>query len=450
MAKKNKMLIPIIIVLLVTVIAMVLMIFGKDNYKDVIDKNVYVNGVAVGTMTKAQAKDVLGKKFNEQFKDKKIHMTYEGKSFSISFKSLKAHYDIDTAVEEAFNYNKNGGLISNILRNMGINSSNHNINLKFVADTSIVGKTVKKISRKIDYEPIDAKISFVDNVFKVTNDVNGLKVDTNELSKLIKTEVVPYGEDNVIKIPVTVVEAKVKADMLAKINTQISTFTTSFRTSDAARSGNIKIAAEAVDGAVVLPGEIFSMNKEVGPRVASKGYQEAHVIINGTLTTGLAGGICQATTTIYNAALLANLQIISRRGHGLRVGYVKPGLDATISGDYIDMKFKNTNQYPLYIHTIVKNGTIRAVIYGANEHPGQTVKLESHVLEKINPQSPEYIYDSTLRKGEKIIDSKAVMGMKSISYRKVFQDGKLVKTELLSKDKYKAAREVIRVGTKIN
>jgi vancomycin resistance protein YoaR len=450
LTRKNKMLIPIIIVLLVTVITMVLMILGKDNYKDVINKNVYVNGVAVGNMTKEQATGVLNEKFNKQFDDKKIQMTYENKSYSISFKALKAHYDVNNAVEEAFNYDKNSGIISNLLKNIGLKSSNQNISLRFLADTSIVDKEVKKISKKIDYKPKDAKISLVDKVFNITNDVNGLKVDSSELTKLIKAAVDPNSSDDAIEIPVTQVEAKVKADMLSKIDTPISSFTTSFRTSDAARSGNIRIAATAVDGAVILPGEIFSMNKEVGPRVASKGYQEAHVIINGTLTTGLAGGICQATTTLYNAALLANFEIVSRRGHGLHVGYVKPGLDATISGDYIDMKFRNTNKYPIYIHTIVRNGTVTATIYGSNEHPGQTVELESHVLEKLDPPAPEYVFDPTLKKGEKIVDVKSSEGMKSEAYRKVFQNGVLIKTELLSKDKYKAGRAKIRIGTRQN
>lgn len=450
MAKKKKtnVLLPIAIVLFITAVTMVLMMFGRNNYSNVINKGVSVNNVDIGGMTRDAATTLLNKRFNSQFNDKKIKMKYEDRSFSIDFKNLKAHFDVNTAVADAYNYAKNDGMLENILKNIGIHKSKYSVQLKFLADTSIVDRVVKKIARKIDYKPTDGTIKLVGSSFVITNDSTGRKVNQDKLTAMIKTSVKPDKNDHVIEIPVAIVEAHIKADMLSRVNTVISTFTTHFRTSDAARSGNIKIAATAVDGALVMPGEIFSMNKAVGPRIAAKGYQEAHVIINGELTTGMAGGICQATTTIYNAALLANFDIVERRGHGLRVAYVKPGLDATISGDYIDMKFKNTNKYPVYVHTIIGNGAVTAEIYGANEHPGQTVQLDSTVLEKIDPPKPEYIYDPTLKAGGHVVDAKPIEGMKSISYRKVFENGKLVKTEVLSKDKYRAARAKIRVGTK--
>lgn len=443
------MLIPIAAILFITVIAMVLMIFGKNEYTNVIEKGVSVNSTNVGGMSRSAAKEFLNKKYNEQFKNKKISMAYQNDKYSIDFKSLKAHYDIDTAVNEAFKYDKESNVFSNILTNIGIKKSNYNVDLKFMADTSIVDRVIKKVARKIDYDPVDASISYKNNMFSITKEESGLAVNKKELEKLIKESVNPDGDEREIQIPVEEVTAKIKAEDLSKIDTEIATFTTSFRTSDAARSGNIRIAATAVDGTVIMPGEIFSMNKEVGPRVASKGYKEAHVIINGVLTTGMAGGICQATTTIYNAALLANFPIISRRGHALRVAYVKPGMDATISGDYIDMRFKNTNKYPIFIHTIVGGGKITAKIYGANEHPGQYVVIDSHVLQTMDPPKPEYVFDPTLPKGEKVVDNKSSEGMKSETYRRVYQDGKLIKNELLSKDKYKAGRAKIRVGTKV-
>lgn len=446
--KKTNVLLPIAVVLFITAVAMVLMIFGRNSYTNIINKGVSINNIDVSNMTTATAKSVINQQFNSQFKNKKIKMIYENKTFSIDYKSLKAHYDVNSAVEQAFKYAKNDGILENILKNTGIHKSRYSVELKFLADTSIVDHAVKRIARKIDYKPVDSTMKLVGTTFNITNDVTGRRVDQEKLISMIKASVTPNKDDEVINIPVEVVDAHIKMDMLSKVNTVISSFTTHFNTGDASRSSNIRIAATAVDGSVVMPGEIFSMNKAVGPRIAAKGYQEAHVIINGQLTTGLAGGICQATTTVYNAALLANFDIVERRGHGLRVGYVKPGLDATISGDYIDLKFKNTNKYPIYIHTIIKNGTVTADIYGANEHPGLTVQLDSTVLEKIDPPKPEYVYDPTLKEGSHVVDSKSIEGMKSISYRKVFLSGKLIKTEVLSKDKYKAARAIIRVGTK--
>lgn len=454
MAKKRKkqntikMVFPILIVLLITAVTMGLMLNNEYGNRDKINKNVYVNGVAVGGMTKNEAKSILEEKYNGKFKDKVIKMSHKDLMFSIEFKELKAHYDVNSAVKKAYDYGKNENILSRALKNIGINSANHNIDLEFVADTSIVDVVVKKIAKKINVMPIDAKISLVNNAFITIPEKKGTEVDRKKLVELIKGAVKPDENDIVIEIPLLSVEARVKKEMLSKINTEISSYTTSFRTSDAARSGNIRIASEAIDGVVVLPGENFSMNKEVGPRVASKGYKEAHVIINGELAIGLAGGICQATTTTYNAALLANFEIVQRRGHAIKVGYVKAGRDATISGDYIDFKFKNTNKYPIYIHTIVKKGTVTVKIYGADEHPGQTVEITSQVLGKILPQSPIYINDSTMNIGTEKYETTAKNGLRSIAYRKVYQSGKLVKDELLSKDKYGATRAKILIGTK--
>lgn len=455
MAKKRKdkktikIVLPILVVLLVTAMTMGLMLNSGYNNKDKINKGVYINGVAVGGMTKDQAKGILEEKYNGKFKDKVIKMSHEDLLFSIKFQELKAHYDVDSAVNKAYRYGKDGNLISRVLKNLGTNLTNYDINLEFLADTSIVDKVVEKIAKKINVMPKDAKISRSNNKFIIIPEKKGIEVDKKRLVELVKVAVKPDISETVIEIPLLSVEARIKKEVLSKIDTQISAYTTYFSTSDAARSGNIRIAAKAIDGAVILPGEIFSMNKEVGPRVATKGYKEAHVIVNGELVAGLAGGICQATSTVYNAALLANFQIVQRRGHGLKVGYVKAGRDATISGDYFDFKFKNTNKVPIFIDTIVRNGAVTVKIYGANEHPGQRVEIISQVLERIPPPEPLYVNDPTLKIGIEKIETNPIQGIRSIAYRKVYQSGKLIKNEVLSKDKYQAVRAKILIGTKL-
>ncbi|WDC84585.1 VanW family protein [Caloramator sp. mosi_1] len=131
-----------------------------------------------------------------------------------------------------------------------------------------------------------------------------------------------------------------------------------------------------------MPGDVFSMLKVLGPRNASQGYKEAPVIINGKLEPGLAGGICQVSTTMYNAALLGNFEIVKRKAHGLAVAYVAPGRDATIAGDSIDFQFKNNYNNPIYIEAVVETSTITVNIYGANEREGQYVEIVSEVYQR--------------------------------------------------------------------
>lgn len=446
MKRRLKFAIPVL--LLIAIFLSLGIIFGNTaSAYGTIFEGIYVNGIHVGGMSKEEAKKLLEDKFNNELKNKKIIIQYEDNKFFIDYKTLKAHYDVDGAVNAAYEYGKEGNIFERTIRRLSLKNKNYEIKMEFVADTSVVNKEVKMIAQKINLQPVDAKIALVGGKFNITPDKNGKKVDEKKLEDLIKAAVKPGGTEENIEVPVIVVEAKIKADMLSKIDTKISSFSTAFKLSDVNRAGNIRIAASYVNGTIVMPGEIYSMNKTLGPRVASKGYKEAPVIINGTHVPGLAGGICQVTTTVYNAALLANFEIIQRRPHQLKVGYVPAGRDATISGDAIDMKFKNTNKYPIYIHAVVVGGNVKVTIYGANEHPGQTVQIVSEVYERI-PADTEYINDPALEMGQKVVEEKPTEGMKSRTYRKVFQNGKIVKNELISKDYYKPGKGRVRVGAK--
>lgn len=410
-------------------------------------KGVYINNINVGGMTKENAQKILEEKFNKPIGDRTITLNSGNLKYPIKYADLNAHYDIDTAISKAFDYGKAGNIIARTRSRLQLKRESVNIDMGFKYDNSIIDKIIKDVNKKLYKEPKDAKISFIEGSFKVTPDEPGVKINQEELGKLIDEAVKPDSTINNITIPTETIETKIKGDMLSKINTKISSFTTAFKPSDVNRTENLRIASAQINGVLVLPGDIFSMNKALGPRVVSKGYKEAPVIINGTVVPGLAGGICQVTTTLYNAVLLSNLEIVERTQHGLAVSYVGVGRDATISGDAIDFKFRNTNKYPIYINTIMGKSTLSVNIYGANEHPGQYVQITSVVTERIKPDI-EYIYDSSLENGKKITEEKPITGIKSKTYKKVFQDGKLISEELISEDFYKPAKGKIRVGTK--
>lgn len=446
MKKGLKILIPLV-VLLALFIPLGFIMQDTASADNLIYEGVYIKGIHIGGMTKEDARKLLSEKLNTKISNKRINIKHENLTFIIDYRNLKAHYDLDSAIDKAFAYGKDGNLLSRSIKRINAKNNKYNVKLDFVADISSLNNDVKKIAGKINQEPVDAKISYNSGSFQITPEKKGFKVNEQKLSDLIKTVIRPEGADESVVIPVEEVEAKIKADMLSKINAKISGFSTAFKLSDANRTGNIKIAARALNGTIVLPGEVFSMNKTLGPRVASKGYMEAPVIINGTLTPGLAGGICQVSSTLYNSALLGNFEIVERRPHGLKVGYVDAGRDATISGDAIDFKFKNTTSYPVYIQTGVNGATISVSIYGAKEGSSRSVKIVSEVYERI-PAKPQYIDDPTLEIGKKVVEAKPIDGIKSRTYRKVFENGNLIKTELLSKDYYKPSNGKIRVGTK--
>ncbi|MDF2674446.1 MAG: hypothetical protein K0R09_2714 [Clostridiales bacterium] len=422
-------------------------IYNTSTAEKSIFNGVYVNDINLGGMSKEEAHKILEEKLNKPISNRTINLNAEDYKYTLKYEELNARYDIDTAVNKAFEYGKTGNFITKTKNRLLLKKEPGNIDLDFKFDTSIVSKVIKDVNQKVYKAPKDAKIFFDGKNFKVTPDEVGVKVNEEKLGQLIEEAVKPESTVVNITVPTEKIEAKVKGDMLSKINTKISSFTTAFKPSDINRTENIKIASKQANGALILPGDVFSMNKALGPRVVSKGYKEAPVIINGTVVPGLAGGICQVTSTIYNAALLSDLEIVERRQHGLAVSYVGVGRDATISGNFIDFKFRNTNKYPIYLYIGIGKSTLTVSLYGANEHPGQLVQITSEVLERIK-LDVEYIYDNTLGDGTKITEEKPITGIKSKTYKKVFQDGKLISNEMISEDFYKPVKGRIRVGTK--
>lgn len=418
MSKKIKILL-VVLAIAVLSIPVSIIIMDKLAPIDKIYEGVTVNGLELGNLTKEQAIEKLEKSYNNEVKNKKIDVAYKDFSYVIDYKTLDAHYDIDSATKAAMEYGKDGNPFTRVFTRFALKNKPKNIELKFLADDSHIKDDVKKIAKKIDKSPKNAKISY-NGSFKVTEGKTGLKVDQAKLEAEIKKSINPEKKEEKITVPVNVEEPKITAEALRQIDTKISEFSTTFNPSVTGRSGNIRLAASSINGTVVMPGEVFSTNEAMGPRVKSSGYEDAPVIVNGTLTPGLGGGVCQVSSTLYNAALLSDLQIVERRPHSLRVGYVDASRDAVISGDYIDLKFKNNTGYPIYVGGYTSGSNVTMIIYGSSKVPKKTVSISSSV----NSTTPS-------KDGGK-------PATKSSAYRKVYDSsGKLIREEKLSNDSYK-------------
>lgn len=449
MKKKKKIFIGITLAFIVIIFTISGTIFCRTSKasKDIY-KGIYISDIDVGGMSKEEAKGILEESFNKKLSNGKIVLKYGDNIFDIKYTDIGLHYDTESAVDEAFDYGKKGNIINRTVSRWKLEDSIHKIALNLVYDKKALEGLVGEIVLKINKQPVDAKISFDGIKFSVSADRYGEKVDEDKLKKTIAMKLETPFESSTIEITVDKVDARVTFDMLSKIKTKISSFSTRFNPKDENRTENLRIASRILDGTVVLSGEVFSMNKVLGPRDKSKGYKDAPIIVKNTLVPGLAGGICQTTTTVYNAALLSNFEILERKQHGTLVSYVGAGRDAAIYGNSIDLKFKNTNSSPIYIEAIMKKSEFIVNFYGLNEHPGQKVEITTDVYERI-PSKIEYVYDNTLEKGKRITEIIPISGLKSKTYKSVYVNGRLVSKKLLSSDYYKVINGKIRVGTKI-
>ena len=228
---------------------------------------------------------------------------------------------------------------------------------------------------------------------------------------------------------------------------KIASYSTRYNTINKNRSNNIEISAKKIDGTILMPGETFSYNQTIGRTTLEKGYKEGTAYVGGKVVPDVGGGICQVSSTLYNTALLANLEITERSNHLFETSYVAPSRDATVYWGSIDFKFKNTRSYPIKIVGTAKNGVVKIDLYGIKEKEEYEVVIESEVISYI-PNETEYKKDSTLASGKQVVEQIGFNGCKSRGYRILKKNGVVISRTLLSTDTYSPQNKVVRVGTK--
>ncbi|MGM0502582.1 MAG: VanW family protein [Bacillota bacterium] len=227
----------------------------------------------------------------------------------------------------------------------------------------------------------------------------------------------------------------------------LATHTTYFDNVDGKRATNIKIAAKKISGTVLQPGEIFSFNKTVGPRTKKNGFKEATEIVNNEFVTGVGGGVCQVSSTLYNSALFAGLEVIDRKNHSRPVNYVPLGRGAAVYYGSIDFKFKNNFSKPIMVISKVVKEQLTVTILGTD--PGINVKVITSAPQVIDPEVVEKS-DNSLTQGVKKIIQKGKVGYK-VTTRRIIKNGSaVVENELISEDIYPPIKKIIKASPENN
>lgn len=315
----------------------------------------------------------------------------------------------------------------------------------------------KKVPQRLDADKVysevkrDAKDAYIDTSVspqKYVAEIVGFDFDVNKLKEILE---LPENkeEGKTIEFKINVIEPNVKLiDITADLcKDKLAGYTTYFPAGSYARSNNLKIALSYMNGVVVMPGEIYSYNKNIGDTTASKGYQAAATFKAGTTVNEMGGGICQTVSTLYNTVLMANLEVVERHQHGLPVGYVPPSRDATVYSPVLDFKFKNNRETPIKIVTsFTYNGSLNVSIYGTKQDNDPEVILSQTTTGTI-PYTTRYEYDANMPYGSQVVVTAGVNGYTSESYITKKLNGVTISSGLLSKDKYNAQQQVIKVGT---
>ena len=333
----------------------------KENEKKIYS-NITIQNIDVGKLTEKQAIN----KLKSTYPLKDFNITYNNERWTIKPESIDLNYHIEEMVKEAFNYTRSSSKIENIKRKSKLNlKREHNIKLKATYDEIKLSKKLEVICNKINVDAVDATFRVeLSGELKTTKSKEGREVHVSRLKEDIY-DMINKKKIEDINLPVITLYPKVSTKQVKSINSVLGEFSTSFNNSTS-RGSNIHVAGQQTSDILLMPGDTFSYNKCTGARNWVNGYKSAPVIVGGKVTNGEGGGVCQVSTTIYNAALMSGLTIDEVHNHSLPSRYVQRGRDATVSYGYTDLKFSNPFTHPVYIKNIVGNGAITSKIYGCN------------------------------------------------------------------------------------
>lgn len=301
----------------------------------------------------------------------------------------------------------------------------------------------------VDYiytAPADATYVVEDGVIKITDEVLGVSVSEEEVKE--KIPALKNGETITLKIIAVSPEVTKKSLYNQLFSHTLGSHTSKYSASNKNRTANVTLAAKLIHGIVLAPGETFSYNKALGPRTVQRGFKEAPVYSNGESVTGIGGGICQVSSTLYSAVLYADLEVVERKNHSMTVDYMPKGQDATVSYGSIDFKFRNNTKNPIKINATASGGILSVKVIGTKPEVERVVKITNNIVEVIDKTTVD-IPDETLASGETKTEDVGKIGYVVDTYKTVMENGVQVRKDYVGRSRYKMVPQKRRVGTKV-
>lgn len=417
---------------------------GKER---TIPQGFYVGEVSLGGMTEEEAYQAIEEEV-KRLTDRKVSLEIGGNVSSVTAKSLGAAWSNKDTVEQAIGNTSSGNLVQQYMTRKDIEKDSIHIPLETQVDETKVDSFIKEQTEGLIEEPQNATIERVDGTFRITPGVSGKVVDTAATKLALDTALMNHSGDEVaVTAVISEKDPDIMEEDLASISDVLGTFSTDFSSSGSSRSGNLSNGAAKINGHVLMPGETLSGYECMHPFTVANGYYTAAAYENGRVVDSIGGGVCQIATTLYNAALRAELEITQRQNHSMIVGYVKPSMDAAIAGTVKDIKITNNYSTPIYVEGYTANRKLVFTIYGKETRPAnRSVEYVSETLSSFSAGAPTEQVDPSLAPGTRRQVQSAHRGVKSRLWKVVTVDGVETERTLLHTDTYNASKAIVLVG----
>ena len=428
----------------------------KEVYTGKIYPGVYIDDEHVGGLTKEEAIRKISSLHNDAAGAFDITVSVGNESWHVNSERVPVSRNTEEIVEKAWAVGRSntsglkGGAVTPFQEHVNQVADLRTYPSTFATkqdyDHEALRNLTDGIVNYVNREPVNSMVysfDFNTKAFTFTDDQPGAKIDPDQLYAQL-TEVLDSGttQKELRVVPEKVIADLTKAELMNSFGL-ISAYTTN-TTKDKNRNTNIELSARAISGITVQPGEIFSFNGATGERTAAKGYKEAPAISGGQSKDEVGGGVCQTSSTLFNAVVRADLEIIERNAHAWPSSYIEKGFDATVNWPGLDFKFRNNTNQPIFIVAGYSNRQVTVNIYGMSLGPGVKIDLESELIRTLpQPEGINYVINTSLAPGE---TKKTVTGRKGYevdTWKVWYQGNREIKREVLFKTTYKAYQETV-------
>lgn len=445
---KLALIIPAIAIIIIAMVCLFVVIERNQRYNNLLNvdyfyEGVYVDDISLGGLTKEEARQKLDLSNKLRSEQVKIELLWDGETIAFGGNEVKVAFNTEQILEAAWQEGRNGtdreryDYVMSIAENPIYFTTEINVN------PAPIEAKIKAVALFRQRDPGEASVKFnpdpeIDGAewFEYAEPQKGIETDPEGLWESVKESLIKNAYA-AIEIPKWEIEPTTTIEDLKNMTQRIVQFKTHMvRNSN--REHNVALACSMINGTVLMPGEIFSMNDTTGKRTKAAGFREANVIVGGNrLEPGIAGGVCQVSGTLFNAAVRADLEIVERYHHSFELSYLTRGRDATVNYGTADLRFKNTSDYPIYISMYTVGRDVYSEIYGMPLPDGMTIELYVKTTKTIAPGLPVYVADSSVPYGTTKVYS-AKTGIKCTTYKDYYDaDGKLVDRVELQRDYYR-------------
>ena len=405
-------------------------------------EGIFVDGISLGGLTREQAAEKLTQSNLERAGKVEVALTWDDDSVVFTNDEIDTSFNTDEILDKAWQEGRSGEDRDRYEYVLGLVDNPIHFETQMDIDPSYIEPKVKAVALFRQRDPGEASVQFDPDPttegskwFSYKEPQKGITTDPDALWVTVEKEL-KQNSFAKVEIPRQEVEPTTTIEDLKNMTQLIVQFK-SHMVRNSNREHNVRLACSMINGTVLMPGEIFSMNETTGRRTVEAGFKSANVIVGGNrLEPGIAGGVCQVSGTLFNAAVRADLEIVERHHHSFELSYLTRGRDATVNYGTADLRFKNTSDYPIYISMYTIDRDVYAEIYGMPLEDGIEVKLYVKTTQTIRPGPTIYVADSSVPYGTTETYG-ARTGIKCTTYKDYYDaDGKLVDRVELHRDYY--------------